>query len=148
MTHTVRQIGTAVKRWCEKRVMWAAMDGTMTRRSGFSATPDMLAAQFTRKIPRRGMRRVQVGTSLVLEVRQRGRRRSLAPGSVWLWPGSAKDAELPYDDKRSTTHRRHPQCPAHTRAAGGGPDPTTAGDRDRAPALLRWAARRARPHGR
>ena len=88
-----------------------AMGDTMTRQSGIFATPGMVTAQLklTREIPHVGVRRVQVGTSLVLEVRQRGRRRALAPGSVWLWPGSAKDAELPYDDQRSTTHHTHHQ---------------------------------------
>jgi hypothetical protein len=86
-----------------------AMGDTMTRKSGIFATPGMVTAQLTWEIPHVGVRRVQVGTSLVLEVRQRGRRRALAPGSVWLWPGSAKDAELPYDDQRSTTHHTHHQ---------------------------------------
>ena len=88
-----------------------AMGDTMTRQSGIFATPGMVTAQLSShgRFRPGGARRVQVGTSLVLEVRQRGRRRALAPGSVWLWPGSAKDAELPYDDQRSTTHHTHHQ---------------------------------------
>jgi len=85
------------------------MSDTMTRKSEIFATPGMVTTQLTWEFPHGSVRRVQVGTSLVLEVRQRGRRRALAPGSVRLWPGSAKDAELPYDDQRSTTHHTHHQ---------------------------------------